>query len=255
MAIDPRIRQRRIEVRREEGRRRLRLLVAGASSAALLGGAWGVTHSPLLDVDRVAVAGARHTPEEAVARASGLRPGHRMTGVDEAAAAVRVARLPWVATADVSRRWPGTVTITVRERTPAAVARAVDGGWMLVDAKGRLLQRAGTPPEDLVAIEGVAVRGRPGQRLDRSGRAALAVARAIPRDRVTRLRVVARLPDGSLEVRLAPSGVVRLGPPDEIGDKVVAALTVLDQADVADLAVLDVRIPGAPVLTRRAPVP
>ncbi|MBV8559692.1 MAG: hypothetical protein JO050_02895, partial [Acidimicrobiia bacterium] len=51
--IDPRFRQRRIEVRRLEGRRRLRVLLvlAGFFFAALL--AWAVTRSPFLDVDHV----------------------------------------------------------------------------------------------------------------------------------------------------------------------------------------------------------
>ena len=59
--IDARFRQRLIEVRRLEGRRRLRvLIILGVFvGAALL--AWGVTRSPFLDVDHVEVSGTVHT--------------------------------------------------------------------------------------------------------------------------------------------------------------------------------------------------
>ncbi|MGI9033123.1 MAG: hypothetical protein ACR2HY_05490, partial [Acidimicrobiales bacterium] len=56
--IDPRIRRRQLQVRRAEGRRRLRLLVATSIVVAVLGAGWGLTRSPLLDVDRVTVQGA-----------------------------------------------------------------------------------------------------------------------------------------------------------------------------------------------------
>jgi hypothetical protein len=62
--------------------------------------------------------------------------------------------------------------------------------------------------------------------------------------------VTALLPDGSLELRLVPRGVVRFGPPTRVREKLLAVLTVLDQADVRRLSMIDVRVPSAPVLTR-----
>ncbi|HET7652004.1 MAG TPA: hypothetical protein VFK42_03140, partial [Acidimicrobiales bacterium] len=58
------------------------------------------------------------------------------------------------------------------------------------------------------------------------------------------------------ELRLAGAkpgvsgGVVRFGPPDQIREKLLAVFTVLDHVDLRDLAVLDVRVPSAPVSTR-----
>ena len=115
-AIDPRFRQRLIDVRRHEGRRRLRLLVGAAACVAALGAVWGASRSPLLDVDHVRLTGASHTPPLRIIHSAGSLPGRSMVDLDEAAAAQRIERLPWVADARVRRQWPNTVSIEVRAR-------------------------------------------------------------------------------------------------------------------------------------------
>jgi hypothetical protein len=54
-----------------------------------------------------------------------------------------------------------------------------------------------------------------------------------------------------VELRLAPDGVVRLGRPEDLARKFDAVRAVLAQVDLRNLAVLDVRRPDSPVLTRR----
>src|SRR5205823_6637034 len=90
--------------------------------------AWGASRSPLLDVDHVRLTGATHTQLWKIIQTAGPLPGRPMVDVDEAAAAHRIERLPWVADARVRRRWPNTVTIQVRERAPAASVPAAAGG-------------------------------------------------------------------------------------------------------------------------------
>lgn len=253
--IDPRIRQRRIAVKREEGRRRLRVLVSVAAAVATGVAGWLLTRSPLLDVDRIRVEGASRVDPAEVLAAAGLRRGMAMTDVAERAAAARVRRVPWVAAASVRRDWPGTVVIAVRERVPVATVRAAGDGWMLVDRSGRFLAPVPSPVDTLVAIEGTPRAGRPGERLDPSAMGALAVAAAIPSERVGQTRVVALLPDGTIELRLAPAGpgpggVVRFGAPERIREKLVATYTVLDHVDRRGLAVLDVTVPDAPFVVR-----
>ena len=53
-----------------------------------------------------------------------------------------------------------------------------------------------------------------------------------------------------VELRLKPTGVVRLGPPDQLAQKMLATQTVLTQVDLTRLAVLDVRVPASPTITR-----
>src|SRR5687768_9465586 len=119
--IDPRIRARRIEVQRTEGRRRLRRLAWLSAAVVLLVGAWGLTRTTLLDVDRVVVVGAAHSDGDAVVAATGVRQGDPLLDVDAGQVRHAVERLPWVATATVSRSWPGTVHVRLRERTAVAV--------------------------------------------------------------------------------------------------------------------------------------
>ncbi len=61
LRVDPRFRQRRIEARRQEGRRRFRVLVGITAVAALGCAGWAATDSVVLDLDRVVVEGAVHT--------------------------------------------------------------------------------------------------------------------------------------------------------------------------------------------------
>jgi cell division protein FtsQ len=256
--IDPRIRQRRIEVRRDEGRRRLRLLIAVGSVvvAGVLG--WLATRSPLLDVDRLRVDGARHTTRAAVETAADVDRGDAMVDIDEVAVARRVEALPWVDTAIVRRDWPGTVVVSVTERRAVASARGANRAWLLVDTDGRLLARQPNPQEGLPAIEGGPFGSEPGATIDGTARGALDVARAIARgERVGDIPVVAVVDGGQLELRLVHDergcgGVVRFGAPDQVRDKLLAVFTVLDHVDLEGLAVLDVRVPSAPVITRGA---
>jgi hypothetical protein len=55
---------------------------------------------------------------------------------------------------------------------------------------------------------------------------------------------------GQVELRLRPSGVVRLGRTDKLSEKMLAVETVLTQVDLGRLAVLDVRVPSSPAITR-----
>ena len=56
--IDPRIRERRIEVQREAGRRRLRWFIVATGCICAIGLAYLAVTSSLLDIDHIPVAGA-----------------------------------------------------------------------------------------------------------------------------------------------------------------------------------------------------
>jgi cell division protein FtsQ len=247
--IDPRFRRRLIEVRRLEGRRRLRvfLILGGLALAALV--AWGASRSPLLDVDHVRLTGAARTTPAAIAAASGIHRGMAMFDVDAGAAAARLQAMPWVLTARVERHWPATVTIAVVERPPVAAA-AGPAGVAVLDRTGRVLTVVPSPPPDLPLLVGLPPPGAPGTHV--GGRAAdlLAVAQVMPAPVVPRIAGVVATDGGQVELRLRPSGVVRLGRPDQLQEKLLATQTVLAQVDVTGLAVLDVRVPASPAITR-----
>lgn len=231
-----------------ERRRRLRLLLVSVVFVLVVAGGWQITRSPLLDVDRVELRGARHTVAAEVLGVAGLGDGAFMSSVDETAAARRVAGLPWVRSARVRRQWPNTVVVTVRERTPVASVSRL-GKWALVDAEGRVLAIAAAPWPGTPRIEGVPRVPPPGRRLGPGGRAAVRVARALPPTMAERLTaVLARGTDVDLQLR---SATVRLGAAERVHEKLVTLETLLARADLQSVSVIDVRAPASPILIRK----
>ena len=250
--IDPRLRARRIAVRRDEGRRRLRRLSGLGAVAGVAVLTFAVTRSPALDVDRVQVAGAQHTSADAVQRASGIRHHAPMTDLDLDKARRGVLALPWVRTVSITRSWPGTVRIVVTERTAIAAIAAGNAGFSLVDDEGRVLESTTTLPAGYVLLVNVASPGEPGTTVDASAADALAVARGLPAS--LRAKVSAIVPgDDGVTLRLVAGGVVRLGDAGDLTAKLRAADTVLNEADTKNLCTVDVRVAAAPSLTRGKP--
>jgi len=121
------------------GRLALRLLglaagVGGVLVLGLLGWQWQSS----VEVEHVAVTGARHAPADTVRHLARVDSGTVMETIDEALVADRVTRHPWVTAAEITKqRVRGTLLIAVTERRPAA---------LVVDAAGRpafYLDRAG----------------------------------------------------------------------------------------------------------------
>jgi cell division protein FtsQ len=252
-SMDPRIHRRWTQVRRDEGRRRLRVVVIALVVLGLALGGVALTRSPLMNVDRVVVDGATHTGNDKVVAAAHLGGHPAMIDVNAAAVARRVAALPWVARATAQRNWPATVRITVEERQAVAALPGPNGQWAMADLAGHVLELAASRPADLPGIEGLEPVGEPGSQAGPAAQAALQVAGALPTDLRARTAavVVASPTSDETELKLIPNGVVRLGDAAQLGEKLQAALTVLANVDPKVIKVLDVRVARAPVLTRR----
>jgi cell division protein FtsQ len=248
--MDPRIRERRVAVRRDEGRRRLRVLLAigGVVGAVVL--AYGVTRSPVLDVDHVEVVGAANTTAAEVERAAGLVGKPQLADLDPAVAATAIERLPWVQEATVVRHWPATVEVTLVERVPAATLPAVGGGWDVVDRTGRVLAAAGEPAPGLVQVAAAAAPG-PGADASPEVRSALAVLDALPPSLSERVNGLTVAEDGTVDVHAVDLPVIHFGPPTQVRPKLVALATLVARTDLRGVDAIDVRVPTAPVLTRR----
>jgi len=264
LMVAPRITARRAQVgadaRSGEVRRRRRRALAVVVAALAVCGAALAALSPLASVSRVDVAGADRTGPEAVRRASGLDARPPLLRVDAEQVTARVQDLAWVRRASLERRWPRTVLLTIEERQPAAVApcQASAALGCLVDDSGRVLAPAPQDPRataGLPRLVGVPVAGEPGSMLADSADGALAVAVNLP-SALLPLVLGVRGDGGEVVLDLRAPGrdltppVVRLGRPDRIHDKLTAAATVLARTSVNGVAVLDVRVPESPALTR-----
>lgn len=254
-AIDPRLKERRTEVTRAAGRRRLRILIRTLVVVAVGAGMVGLVFSPALDVDTVKVEGARNTAGAAVTKAAGLDSGRTaMLTLDRMAMAGRVERLPWVARATVERSWPSTVVIRVVERRPVATL-PVANGVALVDATGRVLATVTSPPPGLVAI-GVPPRPRlAGVTAEPTVQHALRVVTALPArlaEQVAAVAVTGEAADATFDLDLHTGVKVQVGLPTDLAAKFRAALAVLDAEQPPRGSILDVRVARSPTL--RGPV-
>jgi cell division protein FtsQ len=252
--IDPRVAKRRQAVTRERGRRRLRVLIALAVVLGVVGGIAALVSSPLLDVDRVEVIGAKETSVAAVLHVTGLSErGHAMIAVDRFALARRVERLPWVASAEVTRKWPNVVRVRLAERT-AIGAIAVPGGVALLDTNGRVLATATTPPAGAVSILASDTIPGPGNTAPAPVRAALSILHALSATLAGQVQSIHRL-DGApatYELGIAGGILIRLGEADRIPEKLTAAEAVLSKQHTPGV-VIDVRVPRSPTVSRQQP--
>jgi cell division protein FtsQ len=247
--MDPRIRARRIEVRRARGRRRLRRLVVAAGAAAAVLTAFAATRTPLFDVDRVAVVGAVRTASADVIAAAAVPDGQALLDVDLAAIERRVDDLPWVAAAEASRHWPGTVVVSVAERQPVAVAPTEAGEWAVLAGDGRLMEVVAEPPTGLIPIADIPPIDEAEPELAPSTLDALGVVRLLPATLAPRVVAAAPAAGGRVELRLQPAGVIRIKPGPQLTDQIVAAATVLEATAGHCVGSIDVQVPEHPVLT------
>ena len=128
--MDPRIWARRTAVRREQGRRRFRVLVIGLVGIAVLVGAWFVIHTPLFSARSITVDGQRARDGGPGGRPGGpgrspaaARRERRRGGGTHRAAAVGAPR-------PVHVSWPDGVHIAITKRCRASwpVRRGPLGG-------------------------------------------------------------------------------------------------------------------------------
>jgi cell division protein FtsQ len=247
--IDPRLRQRRIDVRREEGRRRLRRLLIGFGVIGVLGLAWAFTYSSFLDVDHIVVSGEAHTTDADVRAAAGIGRGQPMLYLDTAGAAHRVEALPWVASVSVHRSYPGTVHVDVVERVPVVAQPLPAGGFRLIDAEGHAIADSPALPAGVLVMSGPTPPVAVGAVVDAQQLAAIDAATMLPAPLKQRVGAVTWDKDGNVSLDLAPKGTIRLGPPTDLPSKYLAAIAVLEKLDPkTTIGVLDVRAPQAPVL-------
>ncbi len=111
-----------------------------------------IWYSSVLSVQDVRVSGTVAVAADSVRAAAGLAPGTPLMRVDLDGVRIRVLADRRIAWASVSRVWPQSIAIQIRERTPAAVV-STSQGWTVVDSEGIGFVDSATRPEGLVAVD------------------------------------------------------------------------------------------------------
>jgi cell division protein FtsQ len=197
--------------------------------------AWVLLGTSLLGVRSVEVTGTQVTTTDAVRAAAAVAVGTPLLRLDTDAIAQRVLALPPVAQVDVRRSLPHTLTITVTERTPAAVVPE-PGGFAVLAADGVVFNHVTTPPAGVFVV-----------RLDAPGPAdpatlgALRVAAALtPQLAAVLAEIIAPAPT-RISLTLVDGRTVVWGDAESSERKAAVATTLLDQApNEIDVSVPDI---------------
>lgn len=227
-------------------RRRPRPVQLGLALVALAALLWLLFAGPLLTVSSLQVDGLRTLPAEQVREAAGIDRGTPLLRVDVEAAEGRVARLPQIASVEVTRGWPDSVVITVVERVPVAIV-GPPGERSLVDAEGVLFDMVtGEPPAGVVSLD--VADPRPG---DPTTLAALAAISALPVDVRDGVAGAAATGPEDIALTLDDGTEVRWGDASESAAKAAALGGLIEQLASGALEpaeTIDVSTPDAVVL-------
>jgi cell division protein FtsQ len=245
---DPRLSRRRRAVTRL---RRRRIAARAAAACAVSAGVWLALWSPLLRVRVIEIVGARHTTAADVARAAGLDPADNLLLLSTGDVATMTEDLPWVRTAKVERRLPGTVKVSVTERRPAMILATEAGPWTL-DARGRVLTagRVGGALTELRASPGAAPT--PGEVVaDQAARKALRAYGSLRHGTRRRVEVVLGPTPERIGFQLETGTLVRWGSVERLRAKraVLGALLLRLRREGRTAAYIDVSVPETPALS------
>jgi cell division protein FtsQ len=253
--IDPRIRQRRIEVARRRGRRRLWWILAALGMVVLLAAGVAVLHTPWFSTRVVTVEGSHpHTTTAAIVAAAGLGGHPPLVSVNPGATAARVESLPFVASAGIRREWPDHVVITVQERTPVVQMAAPGAHWSILGGDGRTIE-AGQPQTPGLVVLIVHAPWGPvppsavGGSLPSVAEPGLEVARTLPPAFAAQVVSITVAPDRTVSLALDSGIVVQIGTATELPAKYEDVAAIIAHASLRGATGIDVTVPQSPTVT------
>lgn len=110
--------------------------------------------STFMRVMYIEVTGASIYTDDEIVLASGISPGSNLLFLNAGAAAQRISgAMPYISEIKISRVMPAAVRIEVTESL-ALAAISYQGGILVIDSGGRILQRTDTVPSGLIEIRG-----------------------------------------------------------------------------------------------------
>lgn len=253
--MEPRLRQRRIGVRRAASRRRLWWVGGIALAVVMAVGVLAVLGSSLFDVEKVTVTGNVYADQERLDAIVDDLEGTPVLLVDQEEFEERIEEIPWVEEARVRTDFPNTASIEIRERTAVVAIPGADGLTRVLDAEGRVLSLIDGRPVAPVWISGPGtLELSPGEFAPIGYSAAASLVPKFPpavRGRLDSMTVTA---DGADLVVLltSPSGLVEVRFGAAVGEgaqieKLVRLERVLEDVGDTSVSVIDVSTPEVTV--------
>jgi cell division protein FtsQ len=257
--MDERIKERRREVGRSRGRRRLAVLVGAVTIVLIAVALVWLGSSDVFAVRYVSVPVGEHVPVGALRTVLAPASGHNLLRISTSDLEEALSAIPWVKAAKVYRRFPDSLEVTLEEHSPVAEVRDPEGvDWLLAE-DGTVLEQVDPTalPLPRIVVEGD-IRPRAG------GVVPTRVVEGIPlalRLQNGELWAVEAMPvdfisvgaAGDMVVRLAGGGEIRLGDTDDLEEKFTVAHEIIDLylKEGKELEYVDVTVPSRPVAKAR----
>lgn len=264
--VEPRIVDRRRKVELVARRKRHRIQIALGVALALIAAVVGLALSPLFAVQKIAISGRNGIEEAALISGSGISVGDHLVAVDLAAVRASLMKMPWVASAQVERKWPNTVVVNVTEQRPAALLQVADS-FLLVSSTGRILQseQGADPERPLLKLDGsLSLAQNEPARASSEPEGPDLVGKTVSSEVSQAIGVLERMPEslrsevagaqmsktGALSLELTDGTQILFGPPEGIAAKLLAVESVLDQVVRDCMKTIDVREPTRAAVSR-----
>jgi cell division septal protein FtsQ len=242
--IEPRLRDRRISVRRAESRRRLRWIVLAGFILVACGAGLAVFGSSLfaIEADHVRVSGNVYSDRVRLQAVVDDLVGTPVLAADTQDAERQLELIPWVDQARVRTDFPHGASIEIRERVALATYAGPDGQYRVIDRDGRILDVIGGQPIAYMLITGPDPVDRQAGEYAPVGYAAAAeLVRGLTGSVRGRVRAIDVTADGSqLRLMLDDDTEVRFGAADDLVTKLVRLETALGAAGDQVVSVIDV---------------
>ena len=159
-------------------------------------------------IDEVSVSGHRFTAGNDIFECLDLANVKTMATLDSARASARIEQLAWIASASITRVYPGRIDVTVTERTPFAV-------W-LMGPKARLIDVTGRVLQALPASQGPQLPRIAGDGAPEAARALFEMLARVP-EVGSRLKLASRITDRRWSLELSSGVRLELPPEGEAG--------------------------------------
>lgn len=134
----------------------IRVGIAALAAALVAALVWLLFFSPVLKLqpERISVQGANEwVSAEQVSSIAAEQAGRSLIVVSTGTIADRLKAMPGVTSAQVDKRWPHGLTITVAAQKPAAVLKSADGAMTAVDSQARVLNAVGASVAGIPVID------------------------------------------------------------------------------------------------------
>lgn len=155
MSIDPRIAERRTEVREGSARGDARRLLRWFAVLAVLAVIVWIAQLPAFSVQQVDVAGAVRSDVTGALEASGVGEGTPLVLVRSGEVERALAEDPWISSATVGHRFPDTIVVEVTERVPVVNIRSA-GRVLVIGDDGVVVSTTTDQSVPIVDLAGVA---------------------------------------------------------------------------------------------------